>query len=190
MKLKYTYDVVISFADEQKDIAAAIQDFLALWGVTCYHYPHEPGQNWGRDLERSLRRTYLHGGQLGLAIVSADYFNPAKRFTPIEWEALRLRNEVDGGNDFLLTLNVRMPHADLQTHMPAGLTWLDWNSNAREVAELILEKLRQHGWEPTKSTITPLPHLPATQRQTIQGDGNLQVGGNLSAGGDVTIQKG
>ena len=181
MKTQYPFDVALSFAEEDRNVAAGINDCLSFLGVKTYYYPDHPEENWGNPLKTRLPELYEYEARIGLVLLSSSYTQ--KEYTRIEFNALNRRRRNNRG-DFLLIL--RLDHTSSQElpNVPKDLTYLDWKYNPRKISELILKKLEQLGWqsEPSEKALEE-PGSTGTQ-QMITGDRNIQIGGNVTAGGD------
>ncbi len=185
MKIEYPFDLVLSFAEEDRNVAAGIKDCLSFLGVKTYYYPDHPEENWARPLGKNLSELYEYGGQMGLVLLSKNY--TWKKFTRIEFDALNARR-VKSQTDFLLVL--RLDDSNLQEieELPTDLTYLDWQFNPREVAELVKKKLKAQGWKSKDKKKRKEKPTPAPTGQSIKGDGNVQVGGNITSGGNTRIK--
>lgn len=168
------FDVVISFAEEDRNIAAGIKDCLALMGVKSYYYPDYPVENWGNNLHSHLTELYQYRGIIGLCIYSEHY--PIKQFTPIEFEAMAQRHRVSQ-SPFLFILKT---HHGVSLELPgmdANMVWQSWNFNPAQIAKMLKEILEKRGWKTESNPSNPIagPH-----QQSITGNGNWMAGGNIN----------
>jgi tetratricopeptide (TPR) repeat protein len=126
------YDVVISFSDEQKDIAVALSIALENEGILTYYYPHKLEENVGKDLEGQLRQLYHSESVIAIAIFSQTYFS--NHFTKIELDAIldRLQKE----DDYLIPIRYNTIDKKI-----AHLTFKQWQSNPQEIAKIVKERL-------------------------------------------------
>ena len=53
-----TYDVVISFAGEDREIAAAIASNLVIRGINVFYDEYEQANLWGKDLYVHLTKVF------------------------------------------------------------------------------------------------------------------------------------
>lgn len=187
MKTKYAFDLMISFAEEDRNIAAGIKDCLAFHGVRPYYYPDYPEENWARPLGKNLAELYEDGGSLGLVILSQHYV--WKKYTQIEFQALN-RRRVRSQKDFLLVIRADQIDMELVPELPTDLAYMEWAFNPGKFASLIVKKLQQQGWKkpkkkkkkaaPPKATTAPLA-------QDAKGKNILQTG-HITSGRDIKIR--
>jgi hypothetical protein len=83
------YDVVISFAGEDRAIAAKIANSLIDRGITVFYDAYEEVNLWGKDLYRHLSTIYRDNGKYCLMIISASYAR--KQWTNHEKRAAQAR---------------------------------------------------------------------------------------------------
>lgn len=69
----FEYDVVISFAGEQRAQAEAITECLRSAGIKVFYDSYERATLWGKDLYEHLSDIYQNKGQYCLMLVSAAY---------------------------------------------------------------------------------------------------------------------
>lgn len=187
MKIKYPFDLVLSFAEEDRNVAAGIKDCLYYIGISTYYYPDHPEENWAHPLGRKLAELYEYGGRMGLVLLSKNY--TWKKFTRIEFKALNQRRRKSDA-DFLLVLRLDDSNPQEIKELPHDLTYLDWQFNPREIAELVKKKLKAQGWKSKKKgkkKEKPV-HTPNPNGLNLNGDGNIQVGGNITSGGNTRIK--
>lgn len=77
------YDVAISFATTDEQIAIQVYNKLSRRGLSTYYYIEQPGENLGEDLVESLRRIYSNTS-IVVVIHSRNYRTP---YTEIELES-------------------------------------------------------------------------------------------------------
>lgn len=128
------YDVVISFSDEQKDVAVAISIVLENLGISTYYYPHKPEENIGKDLEVQLTQIYKSSAILAIAIFSKKYFS--SYYTKVELKAIL--NRLQSEDDYLISIRYNAIQDDI-----AYLTYVQWTSNPIEIAEIVRKRLEK-----------------------------------------------
>lgn len=79
---KYKYDVAVSFAGEQRDIAKGISDRLDASGYSVFYDEFEAAELWGADLTISLEDVYANQARYCFILVSQEYL--AKPWTNLE----------------------------------------------------------------------------------------------------------
>ena len=97
------YDVGISYASEDRDIAVSLSNALEARKVRVFFDESQRLALWGRDLRDELRSVYFQQSSFVMPIISDDYLT--KRWTVFEFEAIceRLTSE---GVGFLVPIRV------------------------------------------------------------------------------------
>lgn len=75
----YEYDVALSFAGEDRDVAEALAEGLRGCGVRVFYDRYEEAQLWGKDLYQHLQSVYRDRARYCILFVSANY---AKKIWP------------------------------------------------------------------------------------------------------------
>lgn len=132
---RYTFDVVISFAENERDIAVSIRLALEAFGVAVYYYPYEQEINLGFNLKKKLSETYELHSLLAIAIFSEEYFS--KPFTQVEYCAILKRLEKDSG----YLIPVKVDNTELPREV-GGMTFYTWDKDPKKLADVILKRLR------------------------------------------------
>jgi hypothetical protein len=130
LKSEFKYDVVISFSEEQKDVAAAICLALDNLGLATYYYPYNQEDNIGKDLEKGLKNLYGKDSKLALAILSEDYF--LGKYTSIELKTILDRRKEEP--DYFIPIVYKT------TTLPdflLGITYLQWTSDPLNIARTV-----------------------------------------------------
>src|ERR1700760_1841223 len=123
--MTYPYDVALSFAEEDRNIALALALALELRGQKkVYYYPLHYEATWGTELEARLREIYTREARYAVVLLSDDYFR--KRFTAIEHAAIRDRAAAEAGTVYLLPVLLQDPDsAALREYSNTG--YLRWD---------------------------------------------------------------
>lgn len=136
MSNEMKYDVALSFAEENKDIAESIAVQLKERGLKSYFYKFENAENWGGNLFNILIDRYKESSKLALVLISKDYVR--KRWANIERQLIQtvIRNGDDG---YLLPLSLDGTKLE-------GLTdntlYQKWKNNPEEIADMLEIKLK------------------------------------------------
>jgi len=88
-QVRYEYDVVISYASEDRAIAFALADNLESNGVTVFYDNFERAALWGQNLYEYLTDLYQNRGRYCVVLVSKAY--STKTWTQLEWRAVQAR---------------------------------------------------------------------------------------------------
>ncbi len=70
---EFDYDVAISFAGENRDLAKQLFEILKSKGVKVFYDANEQANLWGRDLYQYFSEVYLNRARYCLMIVSEYY---------------------------------------------------------------------------------------------------------------------
>ena len=148
---KYKYDVAISFAEEDKEIAERIAKSCEKLGLKPYFYEDESAENWGENLFNIIVNRYRDTARFALILISQHYIK--KRWANIERQIIQ---GVTREQDTAYLLPLRLDNTDLP-----GLTdntlFMDWreNQNPEKVAESIKLKIKSLKKSSKKSRVKP-----------------------------------
>ena len=67
------YDLVISFAGEDRPVAKILADALLTRGITVFYDEYEKADLWGKDLYTHLTKIYRDDSKFCLMLVSESY---------------------------------------------------------------------------------------------------------------------
>ena len=71
MKKNYQYDIVLSFAEENKDAANSLKLALKLVGFDkVYYYPDYTDETWGKNLAQQLAVIYAQHARYAVVFLS------------------------------------------------------------------------------------------------------------------------
>src|SRR5471030_1644181 len=71
--MSYRYDLAISFAGEQRDLASHLARKLDASGYSIFYDEFRQAELWGRDLSLALSDVYGHQSRYCLVILSDEY---------------------------------------------------------------------------------------------------------------------
>lgn len=69
---EYKYDVVLSFAGEQREYVSEVADELKRVGLAVFYADHERTELWGKDLPSSLWQVFEKEGRYCVLFISAE----------------------------------------------------------------------------------------------------------------------
>ncbi|MFN8288952.1 MAG: TIR domain-containing protein [Chitinophagaceae bacterium] len=145
MKQGYKYDVAISFAEEDRDAALALVLALEMEGIKkVYYYPDKQGEHWGEELKSTLTRIYKEEARFVIVLLSNHYFNPEKKYTKVEFEAITARIESTNNSSKLLSVNMGRGFSLDKYPYLAGKFCLDWNHGPKKIAKELVRKIGKH----------------------------------------------
>lgn len=141
------YDVVISFAGEDREVAKLLADGLILKGMTVFYDEYAQADLWGKDLYSHLTEIYRDQSKYCLMIISESYAK--KQWTNHERRAAQAR-AIGENHEYILPLRVDDASVEgiLQT-----TGYVDYRvTSAEQVVEMVVEKVgvynRAHGITP------------------------------------------
>ena len=74
-QLSRSYDVVFSFAGEDRAYVEKVAEYLGLQGVSVFYDRDEEAEIWGKDLVEYFDRIYRLSGQYCVIFISTHYVN-------------------------------------------------------------------------------------------------------------------
>lgn len=133
---RFKYDVAISVAEEDCQVAALIDTALEKENIKCYYYKKYARNNWGKDIIEITQRVYGSESRCVLVITSERY---AKKY----WAGIELQTVINRTkNDGTQVLQLRLD--DTQIDGISGHTvHHEWHDNAAEIAEIVKEKVKK-----------------------------------------------
>lgn len=134
----FDYDVVISFAGQQRAEAKAIASCLRKSGAKVFYDDYEKANLWGRNLYDHLADIYQNKGRYCLMLVSADY--AAKAWPNHERQNAQARALVDKTG---YILPVRFDNT-VVPGLPLTISYVRFQDEGAEgICQLLLERLGQ-----------------------------------------------
>jgi TIR domain len=149
-KGNYKFDVALSFAEEDRDIAVAIARELGHKGIQVYYYPDNIAETAGEDLPRILTEIYTKYAKYAVAILSDSYFK--KKYAAIEFEAIKSRAAESLDTVYMIPL-LAGDIALLGQHEMEEVGALKWEHNPEKIAEVLCTLLgvtKQNFWRDDK----------------------------------------
>ncbi len=74
---KYDYDILLSFAGEDREVARKIAGQLRERGVEVFFDEYEEADLWGKDLYEHLSKVYSEEGRYCIMLISEHYAKKA-----------------------------------------------------------------------------------------------------------------
>lgn len=138
MNRKYNYDVAISFAEEDRNAALALALALEIRGFKkVYYYPNQRAATWGRELKIKLESIFSTEARYAIVLLSNNYFDMKKEYTPIELAAIKKRINEEVGIVYMLPVKLNI-NENLEKHIDLSKGYLNWQYNPKKIAgELI-----------------------------------------------------
>ena len=171
MKEQFTYDIAISFAEEDFSIASGLATILEGNGFKVYYYKHKNHVTVGQELNDILPEIFEHQAKFAIVIISKDYV--VKRNTLVEFAAIKARREYD--KNYLIPIKV----GDVNVADLEGLTtdtvYHLWHGDYRELSKVVINK-----YFPSKSTtaMEEGAKIQESKKKPSKPTVNINFGGN------------
>lgn len=137
MKITAIYDVAISFAGEDRPVAADVAEGLASRGLNVFYDEYAESDLWGKDLYDHLTKVYRDESKFCLMLVSSSY--AAKQWTNHERRAAQSRALFEN-REYILPL--RLDEAQIDGMLDTT-GYIDLRKKTvEEVVELVVAKVR------------------------------------------------
>lgn len=138
--MTYKYEVVLSFAGEQRNYVEKVAEELKSLEITCFYDFEQQVELWGKNLNQYLDKVYYQEGKYFIPFISEEYIS--KVWTKFEIASALERNMIDEHKDFQQYIlpvkfqNIRVPG------LPDSIGCIDANKfSPKELAGLIYEKI-------------------------------------------------
>jgi hypothetical protein len=178
------YDVAISVAGEEKDLALDLSMHLRRAGYNPYYYGLLEAHGWGEDIKELSRTVYELQSRYCIVFISSAYVS--KEHTMYELEVALRRAMWQA--DYILPL--RLDNTVLP-NLPVNLIYIDLRTDPdmARVCELVREKL---GDPVSKRTLTPVLAQPDGIGYLVVQKGTktlpiINIGCHFQNGGDDPI---
>jgi hypothetical protein len=133
---QFEYDVAISFAGEDREIAEALASRLHQLGAVVFYDRFSKAALWGKNLVEHLAEVYESKSRFCLMIVSRHY--PLKEWPRHERRSAQDR-QLREPQEYILPLRLDMTRIP---GLPSTVAYLDWKSETVEsICRLVMEKL-------------------------------------------------
>jgi len=134
-----TYDVVISFAGEDREIAESIASSLVTKGVNVFYDEYEQAILWGKDLYVHLTKIYRDESKYCLMLLSDSYAK--KQWTSHERKAAQARAFTEN-REYILPL--RLDGTEIEGILDTT-GYIDYRTvDFERIIDLIVEKIHQY----------------------------------------------
>ncbi len=134
-----TYDVVISFAGEDREIASSIASNLVTRGVSVFYDEYEQANLWGKDLYVHLTKIYRDESKFCLMMISENYAK--KQWTNHERKAAQAR-AFQENSEYILPL--RLDDAEIEGILNTT-GYIDYrNVSLERIVNLLSEKIIEY----------------------------------------------
>lgn len=137
-RAEFVYDVAISFAGTERDLAKSLADQVVAAGFKVFYDGMYPEQLWGKDLAAHFDRVYRKESRFCAMFVSAEYATRA--WTVHERRSAQARMISERGNEYILPIQI--DGTDLDGLAPT-IGYLSIKERSiQQIGELLIAKLR------------------------------------------------
>lgn len=134
--MRFTYDVAISFAEEDNAVAAQIAAALHKRGIRYYYYKEREAESWGDSILRLVGVSYGMHSRYVLLITSAVYVN--KYWSGVEVQIAYMFRKLQEQRVLQLRLD-NTPVDGISRH----IAFQEWRNNPGEIADLLQQKINK-----------------------------------------------
>jgi hypothetical protein len=157
----YSYDLALSFAGEDREVARRIADSARANGLRVYFDEYHVWETWGKDLSEYLGSIYGGGARYCVILISEDYCR--KPYTIFE-RRIALAHALEAKEEYVLPVV-------LDDSWPPGLprttAYLDLRiMEPDEIAEAVVRKIQGPNWEIRPDDGHSRPRLQALGKAT------------------------
>jgi TIR domain-containing protein len=138
-KLIPSYDVVFSFAGEDRKYVKRVTDYLRPKNIKIFYDEYEQTNLWGKDLSEHLELVYRRSGQYCVIFISKDYVK--KMWTKPERRAALTRAMKEQAE---YILPARFDETDVPGILPTVAYISLSDKSPAKFGKVILEKLGRH----------------------------------------------
>ena len=158
----YSYDLALSFAGEDREVARQIAQVVQANGLRVFFDEYYVWETWGKDLSEYLGSIYGDGARYCLILISEDYCR--KPYTTFE-RRIALARALESKEEYVLPVV-------LDDSWPPGLprttAYLDLRVMRRaEVAEAVVYKIRGKSWDIRRADNPPAPSIEVLDKDVL-----------------------
>jgi hypothetical protein len=135
-KTLYEYDVALSFAGEDRPLAAQLAQCLRRYGVRVFYDSYEQAELWGKDLYTSLHAIYSKKAQYCVIFISSSYLT--KMWTIHERKAAQERALQEREIEYILPIKID------ETELPglqSTIAYLSGSIGIQSICKILRTKL-------------------------------------------------
>lgn len=134
-----TYDIAISFAGEDRQIAEQLAAILVNKGLNIFYDEYEKADLWGKDLYVHLQKIYRTEAKFCLMLISEHYAR--KQWTNHERRAAQAR-AIAESTEYILPL--RLDDAPIEGVLDT-VGYIDYRrSTPEQISDLVNQKIREY----------------------------------------------
>lgn len=137
MSEKKIYDIAISFTEKHRKVAEVIAAKLSEKGYEVYFYPNKIVDDIGTNMRERVPYIYQYQSKRVIVLFSEDYFT--KRWTQVEWEAIKIRDakeKEEYGNQSKFMIPVMVEEFEHE-EIDGDVVHYKWNGDVEQFIEKI-----------------------------------------------------
>ena len=183
LSLNYKYDLALSFAGEDREVARIISHVAQANGLHVFFDEYHLWETWGKDLSDYLGSIYGGGARYCMILISEDYCR--KPYTILE-RRIALGHALESKEEYILPVV-------LDDSWPPGLprttAYLDLRiMQPTEIAETVIRKIKGQNWEIRHAEGRLSPKFEVLEKDMSKSpDTSRSTWPNLIDFADVTI---
>lgn len=135
--LPSNFDVAISFAGTERDLAEKLAQLLQAAGVTVFYDNFYPEHLWGKNLTAFLDEIYRKRAKFCVIFVSEEY--RTRKWTNHELRSAQAKALEQKGEEYILPVKVDATDLD---GLPTNVGYVDISLGIEKIAKLLLKKLQ------------------------------------------------
>ena len=135
--LPSNFDVAISFAGTERELAEKLAQLLRAAGVTVFYDNFYPEHLWGKNLTAFLDEIYRKRAKFCVVFVSEEY--RTRKWTNHELRSAQAKALEQKGEEYILPVKVDATDLD---GLPTNVGYVDVSLGIEKIAQLLLKKLR------------------------------------------------
>ncbi len=135
--LPSNFDVAISFAGTERELAEKLAEILRAAGITVFYDNFYPEQLWGKNLTAFLDEIYRKRAKFCVVFVSEEY--KERKWTIHELRSAQAKALEQKGEEYILPVKVDDTELD---GLPPTVGYVGISLGIEKIAELLIKKLR------------------------------------------------
>lgn len=135
--LPSSFDVAVSFAGTERELAEKLAQLLQAAGVTVFYDNFYPEHLWGKNLTAFLDEIYRKRAKFCVVFVSEEY--RTRKWTNHELRSAQAKALEQKGEEYILPVKVDATDLD---GLPTNVGYVDISLGIEKIAQLLLKKLR------------------------------------------------
>jgi hypothetical protein len=136
--LPTNFDVAISFAGTERELAERFAELLRLAGIAVFYDNFYPEHLWGKNLTAFLDEIYRKRSKYCVVFVSTEY--KERKWTNHELRSAQAKALEQKGDEYILPVKVDDVELD---GLPPNVGYISVSVGIEKIADLLIKKLHQ-----------------------------------------------